>query len=452
MHYGIVPACLQCNQTGATVANTIIAICEGVESTFLRQLAAGGALPWWEEGFGRGAFRLLDCGPVPYEPTNLATALSGRGPGFHGCFSYWATQPDEQDADQKPRVLTSDDVKVPRVWEWEEARNARFGVVNVQLTSPPKPLNGVMVSYLMGQSLRATYPADYQIRLSRKGVRFAHDVSCFYRGEAADAFAAEATRVAALQLDTALAVGEECDVLIVNLTLADRLSHFLWREVHEYRRGPFPAIFQSYAFLGSALARLEEAAGPRGTMLVFSEMGFGHLAGFQSLNDYLRRAGLQALDQTGEIDIRRSVACETAQGSHGIALLPWAARASNREELLAQVVAALRAAQFPEGGLALAAVHRREDLYDGPQVNRAPDLIVEPADLTRPPLGDPRWARHVHRHLQTGWHRPEGFCLTLGRRPEAADGPARLTQIAPTIARMAGFATPAEVTDSALVQ
>lgn len=432
------------------MANTIIAICEGVEHPLLRHWSA--ALPWWEGAFRRGTLRPLACGPAPYEPSNLATALSGRGPGHHGCFSYWATQPDGEDADAMPRVLTADDVRVPRIWEWHEARDARFGVVNVQLTHPPKPLNGVMVSYLMGQSLRATYPADTQIRLSRKGVRFAHDVSCFYRGEAPDAFAGEATRVAALQLDTALAIAEECDVLIVNLTLADRLSHFLWREVRDYRGGPPPAVIQSYAFLGDALARLEDAAGPSGTMLVFSEIGFGPLAGFQSLNDHLRHAGLLALDAAGEVDVRQTVACETVQGSHGVALSPWAARAPNRAQLLAQVAEALGRAEFAEGGRVLAAVHRREELYDGPQAHRAPDLIVEPADLARPPLGDPRWAHHVHRHRQTGWHRPEGFCLTLGRRPEPGDGPARLTQLAPTIARMAGFGVPAEVTDTALVQ
>ncbi|MGJ3560839.1 hypothetical protein ACR6C2_30120 [Streptomyces sp. INA 01156] len=48
-------------------------------------------------------------------------------------------------------------------------------------------------------------------------------------------------------------------------------------------------------------------------------------------------------------------------------------------------------------------------MYPGTATAGAPDLIMEPADWRYLPLGDPRWATHVHRTWQSGWHRRESF-------------------------------------------
>ena len=51
-----------------------------------------------------------------------------------------------------------------------------------------------MVSYPMQQTLHATYPRNLQLNLAKKGIRYAHDVSAFYKGEPLDQFAEEIKR------------------------------------------------------------------------------------------------------------------------------------------------------------------------------------------------------------------------------------------------------------------
>ena len=417
----------------------IIAIIEGVESTVLANHLDN--LPWFNQMINKeGYYFPLECGPVPYEIPNLTTAMTGVGPGSHGCYSYWEIHDIISD---KPRVLESFDVKYPRIWEWESLRDIKWSVVNMQLTHPPRPLRGYSLSYLMQQSLRASYPVYLQREMSKKGIRYAHDVSAFYRGEAPEEFAEKILTIATLQLEAAYFLAKESDVLIVNLTIADRLSHFLWAELNQKETlGRKPYVLQAYNFLDNALKKLQSLLNNKEFMLVFSEIGFGPLKEFVSIDHYLQTGGLQTVDSEGRVDNRNSVACEAVQGSHGINLTNPSI--SHYDRLVEDVCAYLMSLKFEDNTPILASAKPREKVYQGPWMHLAPDIIINPYDLERPPLGDPRWARHVNRHLQTGWHRPEGFGILLGADilPGREKHPLSLTCIAPTIAYLLGAKAP----------
>jgi predicted AlkP superfamily phosphohydrolase/phosphomutase len=412
----------------------LIIVAEGVDPGVLAQEVSSGRLPWFAQQMRRQNYHPLDCGPVPYEPSNLATAFTGVNPGRHGCFSYWSTH----SAGELPRVLETDDVKMKRVWEWEELSDLRFNVVNVQLTHPPKPLNGALITYPMQKSLNTSFPRSLLSDLHLRGIRYAHDVTLFYRGEPFEDFAREAWRVATAQLETALELAKDTDVLIVNLTLADRLSHFLWYQMKACSEGERPAILRGYEFIDEACRRLQ-AVGADST-LVFSEIGFGELDSFVSIDTRLQEAGLQVLTPNGEVDVQRSVAMETVQGSHGVMLredLCNEGRAGTAAiETVRQFLADMK---FSDGTPVLAAIRHRDELYQGPYRHLAPTLVVRPADDKRPPLGERRWAGHVRRTAQSGWHRDQGF-LIVDSSFACNDflPPVQLQQIAPTIAHLLG--------------
>jgi predicted AlkP superfamily phosphohydrolase/phosphomutase len=395
---------------------------------------ANGSLPWFKALRDRDRYRSLDCGPVPYEPSNLATAFSGVNPGVHGCFSYWSAH----SGGEIPRILDASDVRASRLWEWDEMKGVRVSVVNVQLTHPPAPVNGTLISYPMNNSMNTTYPRRLLSDLQRQGVRYAHDVSLFYTGQPFEEFAKDAFRIAAAQLDTAMALAPDADVMIVNLTLPDRLSHFLWYELDAAEQRARPHILQAYDFVDDACRRLETLGAE--SMLVFSEIGFGKLDGFFSIDRYLQQEGLQFLDENGQVDLQRSVAMETAQGSHGVMLCAdLGGTGQATQASIDQVREFLLQIRFDDGQPALAEVRHRDELYRGPFTHLGPTLVVRPADEKRPPLGDPRWAKHVRRTSQSGWHRDQGFIALAGGpslRPHS--GSVELQQIAPTIAQLAG--------------
>lgn len=410
----------------------VVAIVEGADRQIFQQVASAGGAPWWAHNAALFPTIPIECGPAPYEPSNLASAFTGTGRGEHGCYSYWQVRGADG---ARPRVLTSADVRRPWVWHWPELRNLKKAVVNIQLTHPPEPLDGTLVSYLMAQTLRYTYPENLARDLARKGLRYGHDVSAFYRGEGPEWLVSRTRQIAEYQLETALHLGSEADILVVNLTLIDRLSHFLWPPAQEIAAGLSAGtpLFDAYSFIDGALARLDRLAG-EDPMFVFTEIGFGPIDGFVSFDAVLQAAGLQQSDENGTVDESTSVARETVQGTHGITLLGDARGSRNA---LDEVRHALAAARDGAGSPLISKVWEAPEIYEGDAVPLAPDLVMEPANPRRPPLGDRRWAEHVNRHLQTGWHRDPGFCLPVRTRCHADEStPLDLRAIAPTIAAL----------------
>jgi predicted AlkP superfamily phosphohydrolase/phosphomutase len=413
---------------------TLVIIVEGMDAVVMHDEIAKGHLPWFADQIERKNYRPLSCGPVPYEPTNLATAFAGVNPGQHGCFSYWASHAGTE----MPKILDADDVKAKRVWEWDEMADLAINVVNVQLTHPPKPINGKMISYLMNNSLNASYPRNLLYKMSKDGIRYAHDVSLFYHGEPFEDFGKMAFQIAEYQLQAAIELSKETEIMIVNLTLIDRVSHFLWYELQNDDPANRPFVLAAYDFVDDACRRLQ-ALGAENT-LVFSETGFGELTHFVSINDYLEQAGLLTKTADDRIDLDKSVAMEAVQGTHGIMLLSdLYNEGSATYSEIADVTSCLTEATFEDGTPVLSNVRHREDVYSGDHVNLAATLIVEPEDPKRPPLGDPRWAEHVRRHAQSAWHRTSGLVVLDGtERISPQMKVAELEQIAPTISLLSG--------------
>jgi hypothetical protein len=110
------------------------------------------------------------------------------------------------------------------------------------------------------------------------------------------------------------------------------------------------------------------------------------------------------------------------------------------------------------GAPIVAAVHRRDEIYDGPCVDAAPDLVLEPA-LERgysyvwlPSAGDERAsvrALALREYVagkgggMNGSHRPGGLWTLAG--PAIAAGTraaASITDVAPTVLYLAGLRAP----------
>lgn len=106
-----------------------------------------------------------------------------------------------------------------------------------------------------------------------------------------------------------------------------------------------------------------------------------------------------------------------------------------RDAVILRVEAALRALRDPETGAPVVrAIHRREDLYEGPFVDRAPDLVVDlhlrdgysynlvPSDPASPrTFSRLEPAEYLGRKGRSmpGSHRSHGFFLAVGPRVEA---------------------------------
>ncbi|HEX7243145.1 MAG TPA: hypothetical protein VF263_22870, partial [Longimicrobiaceae bacterium] len=307
-------------------------------------------------------------------------------------------------------------------------------------------------SYPFHPTLHGCHPPRLLRELAARGLPYAHDAAVLYRGGPRDEHLAQVARVEQARMKVCLRLRDEVDVLICNLTILDRLSHFWWGET-EPDSGvddPDTALWRGYEIVDGFLGRVLDDLGPDDHLLVFSEIGFGPLREYVSLDDVLTASGLQRRRPDGGIDYGATLAYEAVQGSHGINLNlarrhPGApVSPADEAGVLAEVAEALRAAVHPVTGAPLiASVTPGHRFYSGSRSWAAPDLVVEPHDEAYLPLGEPRWAERVHRRRQTGWHRRESFWAAHGPAFRTGrGGTAECADVAHTLASLLGVAPP----------
>lgn len=123
------------------------------------------------------------------------------------------------------------------------------------------------------------------------------------------------------------------------------------------------------------------------------------------------------------------------------AVQPGAEYLRLREELRTK----LAAARDPETGYSLfAAVHTRDEIYAGPCLDQAPDLILIPGDVHWS-LGGSVGDVVVDKPDVSGKHHPEGVFVIWGQGVRAnLESPASIYDIAPTILHAMGLPVPGD--------
>lgn len=397
----------------------IVIITEGAAPALLDRWTERGHLPAYAELRRSGAGGPLDAEGTPYEPPGLVSLLTGRPAADHGIYSYWSCH----DPGYRPQVLGSADVPYPLLWHRPESSGRSFTSIGLFGTHPPKPLDGALITYPMYATLHACYPPGLQRTLAARGIRPVHDVSIFWTGQPRDELLPRLLEADTQRGRAAMALFDDgADLVVVNLTSIDRTSHIYWQELE--REGAVEtetAVFAAYrtadAVIAEALRRVDEHT----NVIAFSEIGFGPLREYCSINAELERLGLLKTAADGSVDFSGTRAFEAVQGTHGLNLnvtgryAEGTVTAADYERVRADVAAALLEVVNPRTGLPLLSrVRTREEVYPGRATASAPDLLLEPADWRYLPLGDPQWASHVHRSWQSGWHRRRSYWAGAG--------------------------------------
>jgi predicted AlkP superfamily phosphohydrolase/phosphomutase len=120
------------------------------------------------------------------------------------------------------------------------------------------------------------------------------------------------------------------------------------------------------------------------------------------------------------------------------------------DQVRAEIMRRLLTLRDPQTGEAVVeSVHRREDLYSGPQLEHAPDIVFMPTRLEYFGFGEYEFGSHkIVEAMQrgiSGTHRLNGVFIAYGAavRPGVQVDCARLVDLAPTILRLMDEPIPA---------
>jgi predicted AlkP superfamily phosphohydrolase/phosphomutase len=477
--------------------------------------------PWIEDGSlptlaalkARGRWGDLASTIRPESSIAWTTFATGVNAGKHGVFGFVAQQPHSYQV----TLNTAASVRVPAFWQRAAAADKKVALLNVPMTYPPRAIpHGAVVAGMLTPSVRSPFTQppelrqrlldavpDYVINVERTGMKLREFIRATTRAIRARGRAARWL----LQQD-------DWDAMVAVFTATDRLQHYTLHLLHpdhprhdpDEARRLLPDLLDAYQAIDAAIADLLDAAGPDATVILLSDHGFTPVVRAFYINAWLRDNGWLALKEpprTGQPGLwrrlRRHAGLRRLKNSLPLVRdvrrpptpAPWLdsidwtrTRAfyspgggirfnlRGREpqgiveeaeigDLSAELTRALLDATG-EAGQCLDAVYPREALYQGPELARAPDLIVEPrrddgADQNAIIRKDFP-AHHIDDSGElTGNHAYAGILLAVGPgiAPLAPDetpviASARLLDMAPTILHLLGLPIPAEMDGRAL--
>ena len=465
-----------------------------------------GQLPNLNDVFASGSRGVLRSTTHPLTTQAWTTMLTSVNAGRHGMWDFC-----ERDATgYRLRMVNGSYRRAPAVWDHLTALNRRVGIVNVPFTWPAAEVNGFFVAGLdaAAREQGMTHPAELITELHSRFGKLEFDHSLPLNGDGRIDLGRMRTAIEQ-RVDACLWLRErfEPDLLFVVFMAADHMQHYGWVEWGE--RGLESRVAEVYRLLDGAVGAIKDAIGLDEDLMIVSDHGAGKMEGVVNLNAWLAERGwltyadsglgrrelpryalYRLLEQRRKLpnglrnfakqrapklrdrvhELKEFVAIDFhktrafAFGNMGNIAINLRGRerygivepGEEYDRLRDEIREAALELVDPETGKPLlSAVHRREDLFHGPQLEKLPDLVFEfdryawagKGNLMKrtPTIWDDTIKMpESGNETYVGTHRHEGIVAVMGPSA-AANGKIASTNIqdiAPTILYLLGEAVP----------
>jgi len=394
-----------------------------------------------------------------------ATFTNACMPGQHGIFQFFHTQ----DPAYRGRIVGTRDYGRQSCWQWAAEKNLTLGLVNIPMSHPAVPLPGYQITWPLKQTTSYCSPSDLLADLARNQCYFWSDLATMYRGDLnyidhAIKFVPERMRAARYLLEN-----WNADIFAIVLTEADRVCHLYWQfsdPTHPLYEPDAPVRFKEairtiLRLIDQELSETIKLLDDECSVIVVSDHGFG--SGHRSLaaNTVLKKAGYLETnsgpasspeiaswftEDGATIDWQKTRVYMPVPGSYGLNVnlrgrqTSGTVDAQDYDRVLDEVKEVFRSIRIPETGKpAFRSILRREDVYPGPMMDQAPDVLLIPADERL--MVTPSFGQEWSWSYQTGLHRHEG--MWMHRSPRIKSGRLahriRLIDVLPTLFEDLGF-------------
>ncbi|MBZ0268549.1 alkaline phosphatase family protein [bacterium] len=274
---------------------------DGADFAYYRRWIAKGLVPNFAKLVERGRIGILQSTYPPVTAPAWTSFMTGQQPGSHGIVGFAAPSTGEY----ARKVVNSGSYEAPTVWEVAGEQGSKCVVVNVPLTYPVRPVNGVLVSgMLTPEGVDFTWPKAFQPELRLLQPDYVIDIAWQpYRDRGHD-LVRDQKRItrARAELSAKLMESKPWDFFMTVFTGTDRIQHCLHEHVmaidddEAVRRDPLTAAVRDYfVTLDEHIGELMRIAGEDANVVVISDHGFGPLKRSVHFNRWLADEGLLTL-------------------------------------------------------------------------------------------------------------------------------------------------------------
>lgn len=439
---------------------TLLIGLDGATFRVLDALMTNGTMPHLARLCAAGVRAPLTSVVPALTPPAWTSLMTGRGPGRHGIFDFF--RKDEAQS-HHIRLLTSHDVGCETIWEMASRNGLRATVLNFPLTFPPPAIEGHVVpgGWMPWRQLRlGCHPAGLYDRMKQLpwfnprelAMDMTHEEKALEgcrREEYTDWINLHIRREEQWWrvLEFIAADGAD-DLVAVLFDGVDKLQHLCWRfidpamdsaDADSWERTVRSECLAYFRQLDSIIDRAVSLMGPGANVVLASDHGFGPQVRTFFANAWLEKRGDLAWTNGGNaaqehavlgmgqlarhsylLDWTRTRAYAPMPSGNGIHIVradaqhPGGVPEAEYDSYCKALERDLLALTDPaDGRRVVLRVSRREDVFEGPYAELAPDLTLELQDggLLSILASD---EIVTHRPEPTGSHRPDGIFIAHG--------------------------------------
>jgi len=470
---------------------------DGATWDLIKPWAESGKLPTFKKLMETGSWGHLKSTIPPVTGPAWVSFATGKNPGKHGIFDFVYLK------DGRLKLHTSKDIKAKPFYEFLSKKGLKNIIISLPLSFPPQgELSGIMISDFLYPD-KGIFPPDKKHYL--EGLRLMPDLTKESKVQVLNEILT--TLNDRIHLAKSLFISEDWDFYFVWIGETDSVSHHFWSELldrnSELHDGAFKVFRISDEFLGWILENMDN----EDILFLMSDHGFGTYPYVVHLNKILRERGYVKvqLKKFGEDETLGKIIVEHGEKSKKILKIPkWMYKfatvpgiknvsrfiyrslfrsrplgvsesidfqssiafvptseswsiylnvndTQEREKIRNELINLLNKLEF-NGKKIFKRVFTREEIYSGPFVDSAPDILF----LTNGFFVDAAVSPNalVEPFKPGSFHELYGIFLAYGRGIKKGQKieKAKIYDIAPTILHIFGLPIPNDVDGRVLME
>ncbi len=358
----------------------IIVGLDGIPYSLIENFTNSRVMPELKKLIENGLFMQMESSIPEISSVAWSSIITGKNPGEHGIYGYT----DIAAGTYRLSFPNFNNLMAPPFWINQE--RGKTIIINVPSTFPVKPLNGVHISGFVSLDLkRSVYPASLRQKLIELEYRI--DVDSSKAHESIGMFLTDLDKTLKSRIATYRYLWKEKDwrTFMLVFTGTDRLSHFLWDAYEDENHAFHSAFLDHFRQIDGVIGEIAENITQDDFFILLSDHGFELLEKEVNINLLLKDSGFLKLNP----DSGRNYA-DIEYGTQAFALEPARVYINLKEkyprgsvekseyEGLIDKLAGIFGGLELDGRKVIKKIFQKEEIYRGPYLDQAPDLILIP--------------------------------------------------------------------------
>jgi predicted AlkP superfamily phosphohydrolase/phosphomutase len=352
-----------------------------VPDDLLRSMIAKGSMPGLKKILDSGyRLRQMKASLPDISSVSWTSFMTGVNPGIHGIYGFTQLTPSSYHL----YFPNSTHIRAPTFWQTlrSQGKIGKSVVLNLPNTYPAFPIDGLLVSGFIAVDFnKAVYPPEYIPSLRK--MNYIIDVDLMKARADKDGFYGDLVQSLCTREKVSLTLlrEEAWDIFVLCVTETDRLHHFFMDKSGT-------RVFEDfYGKIDRLITAMYDGArrkfGDDFLFLMVSDHGFVPLQKEVNLNVLLKDAGFLKLDN------RREYYERIAPGTAAFAMDPGRiyihyegkfpmghVKESDGEKVKENLRKLFRGLTDENGSPVIRRIYDKEELYHGPFIDSAPDLLL----------------------------------------------------------------------------